>query len=41
MTKLRGIEKTQHHDEQPANLTCGDIDILKPWLEVLMPLSLE
>jgi hypothetical protein len=27
--------------EQPANLTCGDIDILKRWLEVSRPLSLE
>jgi len=27
--------------EQPANLTCGDIDILKRWLEVLRPFSLE
>jgi len=41
MTKLRGGEKTQHHDQQPASLTCGDIDILKPWLEVLRPPSLE
>jgi hypothetical protein len=27
--------------EQPATLTCGDIDILKQWLEVLRPLSIE
>jgi hypothetical protein len=27
--------------EQPANLTCEDIDILKRRLQVLRPLSLE
>jgi hypothetical protein len=41
MAKLQGTEKTQHHDEQPASLTCGDIDILQRWLEVWRPLSLE
>ena len=42
---LNSTEKRKKHDtmmiEQPANLTCGDIDILKRWLEVLRPFSLE